>query len=110
MLSDLDVSIDYFAGACPGDPLAPAWDAAADALPNGCGTPLDARELAQRLSLSAADLQDGVGTFLRVDNSSPATRNPDHADPAQRLPPYILVIEADLPGGERLLRTVLGTF
>ncbi len=108
--ADRDASIDYFAAPCAGDVLALAWDGGADALPNGCGQPIDARQLAARLALVPADLLDGIGGYLRVDNSSAATRNPDHVDPAQRLPPYSVVIEGDIPGGERVQRAVMGTF
>ncbi len=108
--ADRDVSIDYFAGPCAGDALAPAWDSSADALPNGCGGVLDAGLLAPLLALQATDVADGLGGHLQVDNASAAVRNPDNPDAALRVPPYSVLVSAALPGGGQLRRSVLGTF
>jgi hypothetical protein len=59
--------------------------------------------------LTSADLQDGDGQPLHFDSHSLATRNPDHPDPGQRLPPYSAIVSGTLPGAVLVERAVLGT-
>lgn len=104
-----DPSIDYFAGPCPDDLLASAWDGASDALPANCAGSTDPAAAGRRLGLSAGELLDPTGLPLGFDALSEATRNPDQPDPGQRAPPYSARVSGKLPGGVLIARTVLGT-
>lgn len=107
--AERDPSIDYFAGPCPGDVLADAWDTASDALPADCGPGSDPAAAGVRLGLTSSELLDPTGAGLHFDANSIATRNPDHADPGQRNPPYSAIVSGALPGGVVVQRAVLGT-
>ena len=104
-----DASIDYFAAACPGDPLANAWDTGADALPAPCAESDDPAAPGSRLGLSTDELRDPTGAMLRFDAHSGATRNPDRTDPGQNMPPYSAMVSGTLPGGVQIQRAALGT-
>ncbi|MDE3010042.1 MAG: prepilin-type N-terminal cleavage/methylation domain-containing protein [Pseudomonadota bacterium] len=107
--AERDPSIDYFAGPCPGDPLASAWDGGPDALPPSCDAASDPAAPGLRLGLSIGELRDPTGAPLHFDANSAATRNPDQADPGLRIPPYSAMVSGGLPGGTRVQRSVLGT-
>lgn len=102
------VSIDYF-----GRPGAPAarWDPGnAVAHTGGAPAAASAIGLGIALGLAAADMTDAYGNGILADNSSTATRNPGHPDPAMAAPPYTARVIAQLPGGAVLELSAIATY
>lgn len=63
----------------------------------------------QLLGLSKADVTDGYGQPLFIQNTGDLTRNPANATVSMRAPPYTALVYSDIPGGTRLSQTIVGT-
>ena len=115
-------AVDYFASTDPAGILSPNWDqdgtiattgaAGPSAIDTLCHVPRGGSRICalDALGLDASAARTAYGASIQIENASGDVNHPDNASAARRLPPFSARVSAALPGGERIVRTVIGAF
>lgn len=106
-----NVSTNYFANTDPTGAVSPSWDQTG-AVATSLGAVANAADLGVQaaLGLAPADLQTTFGQAIQIDNSSNDVNQPHNATATRQFPPFSARVIVALPGGETLIRTVVGTY
>ena len=104
-------AINYFANTDPAGAVSTSWDQTG-AVRSSLSLAMNAQDIGAEvaLGLSPAELLTTFGQPIQLDNSSGNVNQPDNPDPARVLPPYSARVISALPGGETLIRTVVGNY
>jgi prepilin-type N-terminal cleavage/methylation domain-containing protein len=106
-----NVSTNYFANRDPTGAVSANWDQTGT-VATSLGVAANASDIGVQaaLGLAPADLQTIFGQPIQIDNSSNDVNQPNNGTVARTFPPFSARVIVALPGGETLIRTVVGTY
>ena len=107
------IGVNYFANRDPGGNVSGTWDRGGAVLNSATvanPATVTAVNLAAVLGVSTNDVTTGYGRPIYIDNASDAVRNPNNTAASMRAAPYTARLWAELPGGQTLTVSAMGTY